>query len=74
MLKKEWEIKLGALDGASKTYYKTGEVMCEEYFINGKKTGKSTTFNKNGNIATVDNYMDGARIKRIVYDKSMQIK
>lgn len=53
--------KFGSPDGTFevKHFYQTGEVLWEGQYIKGKRTGKWTQYNREGNVKSIYNYSDG---------------
>jgi antitoxin component YwqK of YwqJK toxin-antitoxin module len=50
--------------GASKSFYKSGELMTEEVYNNGQLNGTVHLYNKNGNLAYIDTYQNGIKLSR----------
>ena len=51
----------GKFNGNWKWYYKTGELLKDEYYLYGKPDGESIEYDIYGNVITKGNYIDGLK-------------
>ena len=58
------EMKNGVLHGLKITYDQNGTEIKQEYYIEGKKEGKSTFYYPNGEISQIFTYKEGKRVDK----------
>lgn len=64
----------GKLDGVSKVYRKWGTLLAEVSFRNGLADGRTKWFSVNGQVLKVDNYENGDRLRRRIYDNTGKVQ
>lgn len=64
----------GKLDGVSTVYRKWGTLLAEVSFRNGLADGKTKWFSVNGQVNILENYENGDRWRRRIYDNTGEVQ
>lgn len=70
----ELTYKEGKLDGVTTVYRKWGTLLAEVSFRNGLADGKTKWFSVNGQVIIVENYENGDRWRRRIYDDTEKVQ
>lgn len=54
-------------NGPSKSYYKNGQLWCQDNRVNGKIEGASISYTPSGDTATIEEWKNSRLIKKIIY-------